>query len=267
MAMTVAALERLVKEHGADPTCFTDGRHNWRRWRRSFAGNCASPVTLELNARPEWRNRKFLVVPKEGMSMTVEIEVPCRKCGPCLRRRAAHWRMRALAEYRAAEARGARSWFSTLTIRPEVRQHILDQVRSNIGYRRERKSGEPITLDFDALSPEEQFREKHRFISKEITRYVKRVRTNARAELRILCVAEVHEGGGALHGEPHYHMLWHETSPECPVRKQVLVSAWAWGFSQHKLVKDPKQATYLCKYLTKSNLARVRASVDYGNTS
>lgn len=262
MPISVEQLERLARDGRFRPTSFTDGKPNLRRWSADFAGNCQAPVTVELSSRPTWRQFRKLVLPRDGRSMTITMEVPCRRCVNCLARRAAHWRLRALAEWRAAEAVGARTWATTLTIEPAVRQQILDRLRRRIGFK---KVGKDLpTLDFDALPPEEQFREKHREISKEITRYMKRVRTNSGSVLRHLVVCERHEGGGALHGEPHYHMLWHETAPDQPVRKNVLVAAWGYGYSNNKLVRDKGAALYLTKYLSKSILARVRASVDYG---
>ena len=96
---------------------------------------------------------------------------------------------------------------------------------------------------------------------------MKRVRTNSGVPLRHLIVCEKHEGGGELHGEPHYHMLWHEKSGSFPLRKSVLEAAWRIGFSHNRLVRDMPQAIYVTKYLAKSSLARVRASKDYGKTS
>lgn len=194
-------------------------------------------------------------IPQDGMSLTVQMEVRCRACLNCLKSRAAHWRLRALAEYRAGEAAGCRTWMSTLTITPARRQLILAELRRNLDWQ---------GVDFDELSEHERFQSKHAQISKEITRYVKRVRKNSGCVLRMLCVAERHEGGGQLNGEPHYHMLWHETERHKPLRQKVLNEAWTWGFSHHKLVADPRQAAYVCKYLSKSAMARVRASLEYG---
>lgn len=263
----VENLERIVRGGRYTPTVFSDGSHNWRRWEGQFAANCQAPVRVEQNARPSKRGQREVTIPRDGMSLTVVHVVPCRKCEACLKRRAAHWRLRALAEYRACMAVDARTWFSTLTISPEWRFRVLTKLRSNVGYKRDRIAGEPLTLDFDALSPDEQFREKHREISKEITRYLKRVRTNSGSVFRFLCVTERHEGGGDSHGEPHYHMLLHETRIDQAIRERVLSDAWRWGFSQHRLVKSPRQAVYLCKYLSKASIARVRASGAYGEST
>ena len=189
--------------------------------------------------------------------MTIQIDVRCRKCENCLRKRAAHWRIRALAEYRAAEAVGARTWFGTLTLAPEHRMKVLNLCRKG----KFRVPNWEQGIDFDALSENDKFRAKHAVISEELTRFVKRVRKNSKAVIRILVVAEAHKDG-----EPHYHLLLHETQPETPVRQRVLTDAWKWGFSSFTLCRDNRQASYVCKYLAKSSLARVRASLDYGES-
>ena len=64
-----------------------------------------------------------------------------------------------------------------------------------------------------------------------------------------------------MYRNPHYHLLIHEV--EGTLTKAVLQAAWSYGFSQAKLA-DPKTAIYVCKYLTKGEGARVRASLGYG---
>lgn len=116
-------------------------------------------------------------------------------------------------------------------------------------------------IDYDALSEEEQFRERVRAISPEITKFIKRVRKNSGAPLRYLWVAERHKSGA-----PHFHMLVHEVDEASPVRYDVLTSAWWFGFTRFKLIEDTKAAGYVSKYLSKDACARVRASLHYGST-
>lgn len=196
--------------------------------------------------------------------MTVEMEVRCRQCENCLKARAAHWRIRALAEYRAAEAAGGRNWFCTLTLSPAMRMHVLNECRrgprKSKGYARLPNWVQGI--DFDALGDDEKFRAKHAVISQEITKFVKRVRNNSGADIRLLCVVEEHKDG-----EPHYHLLIHEMRPEQPVRKHILKTAWTWGHSDFSLCKGKQAASYVCKYISKSSKARVRASLRYGESN
>lgn len=119
-------------------------------------------------------------------------------------------------------------------------------------------------VDFDALPVGEQLVLRHKYISPEITRYLKRIRKQSSAPLRYLCVMESHKSG-----LPHYHMLVHEQDPALPVRHKLLTDQWLLGFTVWKLcpLGDVRAATYLCKYLSKSTAARVRASVRYGQTT
>lgn len=175
----------------------------------------------------------------------VDLAVPCRRCAACLKRRSWEWTKRAKAEIAAA----SRTWFGTLTIGPE--NWFMIDARARL-HCRERGSS------FDHLEPDERFRERHRQISVELTKFVKRVRKQSRASLRVLLVAEAHKSG-----LPHYHMLIHEAKQ--PVRERVLNGQWQLGFSQWRLVRDEKAASYICKYVAKSALARLRASKGYGS--
>lgn len=202
-----------------------------------IAGSCDNPPTVTVEGRREagkhGRNRTMI---------STDLEVRCRKCGPCLRYRAAVWRYRAQAEYHEA----ARTWFATFTLKPEEHFKVLCQARV-------RWTG------FDQASDQDQFRMRHCIISSELTKYFKRLRKQTGSKLRYLIVAEKHKSG-----LPHYHALIHEVSVDSPVRHAQLSGQWRLGFTQFKLVDDPKAAAYVCKYLAKDASARVRASLAYG---
>jgi hypothetical protein len=117
-------------------------------------------------------------------------------------------------------------------------------------------------IDFERLPPAEQFSLRHTEISRELTKYLKRVRKESGAKFRFLLVAEAHKSG-----LPHYHLLLHEHDQFRPVRKSVLEAQWkAYGFSKWRLIEDERAARYVCKYLSKDAIARVRASIRYGST-
>lgn len=177
-------------------------------------------------------------------SHSVEMWVRCRKCAACLAQRRKLWAARALKETAVAP----RTWFGTFTLNPDA--HFLMECRAGV---RLHEGG----TDWGSLNAPEQFLERHREIAKELSLYLKRVRKYSEAKLRYLLVAEAHKSG-----LPHYHMLIHERLT--PVRKQLLKDQWKLGFTDFKLVDDPRQAAYVCKYLGKSALARIRASQDYG---
>lgn len=177
--------------------------------------------------------------------MTVELEVACRSCEACLRARARLWSARAVAETRV----WPRTWFGTMTLRPEEVFRTLTVARVNARARAVPMEGE---------SELAQFSRHVAAVGPEVGRFIKRVRKNTGSKLRYLLVAEPHKSG-----VPHFHMLVHQTTLHELVRYDDLKSQWLLGFSSWKLC-DHRSASYVCKYLSKSLRARVRASQAYG---
>ncbi len=210
-----------------------------------IAGDCEYPYGRDLWARPDDQTQ---FGPGTAVPLLVLMTVRCRKCGPCRRQRQRMWSARAILEYRQSY----RTWLGTLTLRPEDHDHVLNMCRA-----KDAEGGH----DFDKLSPDEQFLERHKRISRYLTLWLKRIRKNSGANLRYLMVCEAHKNN-----LPHYHALIHEPECEQRVTKRVLQAGWPHGFSSFKLLADDESsgATYACKYLSKSALARVRASVGYG---
>jgi len=211
------------------------------RW--DISASCESPVLVPFEGRPDTRRGEA------GMPVEIVMETRCRRCRQCLRYRAWLWRNRALAEIASCH----RTWFGTITLRPE--EHYLAELRSSAHLARR-----GVTLQ--SLSQEERFAERHRAISRDLTNWLKRIRKVSGAKLRFCLVAEAHKSG-----LPHYHILVHECSIEHPVTKRQLQDSWRAGFTQFKLVDDPRAAFYVTKYLSKSILARVRASLHYGKNA
>lgn len=239
-----------------------------------ISGGCQTPVVTEHHTRPSvsprdlvrWRPvgftvggtsyrkptrraqaRQIVIDGKGKSSLTVIMWTKCRRCATCLRKRAAHWRLRAMAETKYS----SRTWFGTLTLAPERQFQALSEARLHA-------TKFPFR-DFDAMPEAERFAEVVKRIGLEVTRYLKRVREQSGARFRYLLVAERHESGN-----PHFHMLVHEWG--APLRERVLSGQWTWGFSKWRLVPpdNPRAASYVCKYLSKSPEARVRASGFYG---
>lgn len=255
-------------------------RHSLMRSEWNVAGDCLAPKQFTLLARPSPQERviattifddvgmsltggarmrhtvtaayryssKHIVV-KRGGAFPLELEMwtRCRKCEKCLRSRSRMWRARVLAEVR----QWPRTWFGTITIRPD--DHFWFWMKA-----RERLRGRAVEID--AMTPEEQFIVRHHEISKALTKMLKRVRKNTGAPIRYLIVCESHKSG-----LPHYHALVHECSTMLPVRHKQLAAEWPHGFTKWKLVHDHAEATYLCKYISKDARARVRASIRYGD--
>lgn len=222
-----------------------------------LAGDCRSPVGVEIHAAPtaplRWGiNRlaqaKMASVPRDGVGATLTMTVRCRRCKECLAWRARLWTARAAAECRAA----SRTWFGTLTLGPAERFILVSKARQRRSLR---------GVDLDSESSEQRFRLMANEAGKELTKFFKRVRKDSGAPLRYIVVAEEHKSG-----DPHWHCLVHETHALQPVTKRVLQSQWRLGFSTWKLC-DQVAARYVTKYLAKTMLARVRASIAYGETS
>jgi len=226
------------------------------------SGRCERPVHREIGARP-FRGHKVVSTfsSDDGWgvltgpsncdygpqnSYFVDLVVKCRNCPQCLRERAWGWRVRMKQELHASY----RTWLCTFTLSPEAHERMANQARM-ICSRRRRE-------DFELMTLPEQFIARHNQIQKEFTLMFKRMR-KAGLKFRYILVCEMHKSG-----LPHYHMLLHEFSDNIKYAK--LKEFWRLGFSNFKLVDDhEKAAMYAAKYLTKSKLARVRASLRYGS--
>lgn len=186
-------------------------------------------------------------------AMNVAVRVPCRKCRQCLRTRAFIWADRARIEVGQAPF----SMFGTFTLSPDSQYRMLARARAHL-----HEEG----VDLDTLPAESVFRWRCWAIGQEVTRYQKRVR-RALSPLRVrfLWVCEMHRSG-----LPHLHALCHVIDfPDGTHPDRVfsaLKTKWVLGFSKlDQVARDSvKEVRYVTKYLAKHNLARVRASVAYG---
>lgn len=208
---------------------------------------CLDPFVIHAIGLPSAHN----AVPRyfEGKSnskVPVSFDSRCRKCENCLAHRRRLWTARASDELKAAH----RTWFATLTIRPEDR-FVASMHAASTAARAGHGS-------WTSMSAENQFRYLVKHLNTEIDKYLKRVRKNG-APFRYLLVSEAHKDGF-----PHFHLLIHEAA--LPLTKRLLENNWRLGYSQFRLVNnaDPRSAFYVCKYLAKSALTRVRASKRYG---
>ena len=197
--------------------------------------------------------------------------VPCRShCTWCLKMRGKQWAIRAQSEIRLS----ARTWFGTLTLSDQNHYAMLCRADGGGAFGVSVKRGKPVEKKFADLTPGEQFGVRLSAISPELTKWLKRVRKRSGAPLRFLLVVEAHKSG-----LPHFHVLVHQLRADTPVTWRDLHDEWTLGFSKFNLVRadefnradDPsvwqqpsRTAWYVCKYLTKACLARVRASKRYG---
>lgn len=225
---------------GAKPVSF--GHVEW-----NIAGNCTDPVYLDLHAQPPSESGTIKVDRTTRTPLRVELWTRCRKCDACLAVRRRLWTVKATTECRQS----IRTWFGTLTIAPE-HQHAAYATAC----REYASSG-----DFDGLDYKAQFARRVSVLNREVTRYVKRVRKQSKALLRILFVAEHHKSG-----LPHFHALIHEHDLH-GVTEEILRHQWKLGFTKWRLIEGAHEAAYVCKYASKSGASRIRASLHYGQTS
>lgn len=230
-------------------------RESALRITADYAGRCEHPVPRDAIVRPDpplgtdGPHTRYSWKPGETAGWDIEFQLRCRQCGPCLKARRALWAQRAMQELKAA----ARTWFGTITLSPDhqFKMKLRAIARLTAG-----------GTQFDDLSENERFREIHREINQELTRWAKRVRKNSGASLRMLLVVEKHQSG-----LPHYHALIHQVQNSKAVTYRHLKEAWSFGHAMFKLVDDERSAFYVTKYLAKDAQARVRASLGYGSAS
>lgn len=249
------------------------------RFEWDVSGRCEAPVLREIYARPPADSRVKIyghnedgvsirgpgrelvknIVVRPGKSKTplsVDMIVKCRKCRRCLAERAYLWSGRAQVEI----AMSSRTWFGTFTL-SQSNQHLM--------YLRARKRMLDRSVQLDDCSISERFRYKHVEIGKEFTKYFKRIRKKTGLKFKYLLIAEYHRSG-----EPHYHALLHEQSPDQTItwrdwsqkERDKMYPEWPLGFTKFNLIEDSSDGRYICKYLSKSSVARVRASLRYGLT-
>lgn len=222
-----------------------------------ISGDCSDSYETILYGRHQAphgtpRNEPITVIRfTKTQSQEIVIHTRCRRCVNCLRMRQRRWYGATVREVAAAP----RTWFGTLTLNPQAHHVMLSRAIARAADR---------AVPWDKLTPHEQFVARHIQCGKEITKYIKRIRKNSKATLRYLLVTEAHKSG-----LPHYHMLVHEVADGGTVRHRHLSEAWSLGFENWRL-SDPQKTgnpAYLCKYLSKSLSARVRASQAYGGAA
>ena len=203
--------------------------------------DCLEPVELHLFGYPGLRDIRA----GNDRPTVHRTAGRCRKCENCLRHRARLWTARAIDEVKSSQ----RSWFGTLTLNPD--EAFRHTVKADL------RASRRVSIPLSQLSPEERTVAIAREVTPELTRWLKRVRKNSGALIRYLLVCEPHKSG-----VPHWHYLIHEHQGR--VSKRCLEQAWKLGFSHVRLVDGEKPAAYVCKYLAKSLLTRVRNSKFYG---
>lgn len=212
-----------------------------------YAKDCENPITCRVNATDS--------------QTLIGYDVRCRKCAPCLKAKARYWAAAGYHQTLLAAERGDRTWFGTLTLRPEEQHRLLTLAQSKW---------------MDVHAPDSQFPAwwedslcDHRFalvraeLVRELQKYWKRLR-KAGHSFSYLVAIERHDSG-----LPHVHWLLHEHG--APIRKRQLEAQWGLGYTKVVLVGGKskrtagpaKAAFYVVKYLQKSAQARQIASRGY----
>lgn len=207
-------------------------------------GKCLNPVYITMRGRAEGDKEGKLTVTAKNPTIHLDYSFRCRKCENCLLAKSLFWKERAVAEMAVA----VRTWFVTLTIAPKWRlefEYKTDHRLLKKGWGR--NSG---LTDYKRKS------ELSRLIGREVTKYLKRLRSKYKVKFRYLLVTEYHKDGF-----PHFHLLIHETTGA--MTKREIQGDWVIGFSNCKIA-EPSKASYVCKYVSKDARNRIRASVNYG---
>lgn len=191
---------------------FHHGRPDWRgrtavHVRVDHTGRCERPIGLH------WRANAVSALPPTIRAYHVTHLVRCKKCRECKALRAWQW---SEAAERMYDATGA-TWLCTFTMSP------IEHARLDM---RRRK----------AFGPDDLFKARCEVFSKELTKWLKRVRDaeykrrrkwffeestesrelRGRAEFTYMMVAEPHDGPKTsdwLRGRPHFHLALHEAEP------------------------------------------------------
>lgn len=260
-------------------------------WRWVLSGDCTDPFTTvyATDSKTDWREsqstlvRRFVlgddrVIPvgdkidrgstfglvHKGYRIKperhhLEILTRCRDCENCRAQRRGLWFHRAKAEVSG----NYRTWFGTLTYRPEeaMRRGFSRDLELSSFAKLDHLVGAPSgKVAKDLRDPQKAI---VRHSGPDITKFLKRVRKNAGRKIRYLIVPELHKSG-----VPHFHFLLHESEPGQYLTYRVIQAAWSHGFSQAKLVDGSTHAaSYVAKYLSKEMYGRVRASQRYGSFS
>lgn len=221
-----------------------------------ISGSCLNPVPVQLiGTKGGPLSAKYPDLRYGDISLQANLKTPCRRCKHCRNYRAKVWRQRSENE----TSQASRTWLVTLTYSQMLQDHSR-----NLAILNSAATG----TDWDTLDVETQFKLHAQEQSPDLTCWLKRIRKRSGSPLRYILIAEAHKTG-----LPHYHALVHEQSATQPILHrhygfgQNDLTSWPHGHGHARLVTDAKDAVYVCKYLSKSALVRIRASKAYGTVA
>lgn len=236
---------KIVAALGLDPAAVQPGFHPGQ-WIAAYHGNCTDPLDATAVA--------------DRGQLAAHYLVRCRKCENCLKAKRTLW---ALAAQAQMENSSGRTWFGTLTMRPESREQLQQAVFERWA---EQQPEGAVSMPDWLESPvcEHRFSLERDEFKRYAQKYWKRLR-KAGHRFKYWITFEQHKDGF-----PHAHWLLHEGDADRPIRKRALQENWPWGFTKVNLVqgghltRSPgKAAFYVAKYITKYPQGRMCASQGY----
>lgn len=258
------------------------------RWFVNACMSCETPVRICYIARE--------ALGAKAKPLTLEVLHRCRKCKPCEKGRSRMWAARAAVEFEQAK----HTWFGTLTLGPQ-HHALVDQwiARANLWPDRSCLNDTQFRKALFRARVDVVGKQVSSWLS--ILRENAYMRTHRRELIRYLLVAERHDSNRTadfMRGRPHFHLILHEAidgavfagnieqafrgedNAEIVLRKERTPDGWmpfifasddafarrAWclGHSKFKYCMTPRAAHYICNYLYESDMARMRASLLYG---
>jgi len=210
-------------------------------WDVDYSHNCERPLPMRRSA--------------SSGALFATLWVRCRQCPPCLRANMWRWLRSMEGHILDGAANGKRTWFGTITLRPEAQGATLHQAM--LKWMHEHAHGSGVPDWWDDPNCDFRFAMHREVLLHELQKYWKRLR-KAGHQFKYIVVFERHKSGW-----PHMHCLVHEVGDK--ITKAALQGQWPHGFTQMKLVDGDarKAAYYVSKYLSKSRQARQLASVRY----
>lgn len=253
---------------------------------------------LQMNCLTPWlvRYGGISAYGEADKPLRVDSYLRCRKCEGCMDSRARLWAGRAGTEFDLA----ARTYMATFTM--SLEEHALLDVRVAGAGRwpdRSRLSESDYQKELFRARTAEFGAEITQWLN--FARALSWQRHRQAGGVRYLLVAEAHDSEKTderLRGRPHFHALLHETfrgalfrgdparaiengsDGELEMRKYesrgewkagvfaadkaTARQEWQFGHTKFQLCFDAKSAFYLCKYMSKAMMYKVRASLRYG---
>lgn len=271
-----------------------DGSLRWRNVvQLRLNMDCEDPYPFELVARWSAYARR-----PSGI-MAIWGQARCRKCFSCKRRKALFWTGRAVTEFQQCP----RTIMGTFTLTQQTHEMFDWMLEVGVPGVRPAVDLGAMTDAQRFAARASIFGDEITNWIKRLRRGqdIPLAGGHWKPQLRYLLIAEAHDSettSDVMRGRPHFHILLHEQEAGALVKgdparamthgrsyewerrnvktrrgwKPALFAhdsawirlQWEHGFTKFQLCEDVNSAVYVCKYLTKQLMVRVRASQHYG---